>query len=150
MNPPKYLSHWLCPSNRALGAITHYATHLAKFEQQLRQQLPVALAQSSQWQLANLHNDTLVVTVENGSFATRLRLQQPLFIAAAAKLQPQLSQLLIRIVHAAPSPQRSADTTRQLSERSVETLTEFAAQLDKESPLRAILTRIAAQTPRQN
>ncbi len=134
------------PSQR-LAEITRHVHYLQQFEADLRALLPVDLAASPYWHLANVQAGFITLQVNHPSWATRMRLYQQRVLQSAQEIDPTLIKITIRNLPATaltvelpalPTPKRT------LSASSAEALCQFADTLSDDDRLKATLYRLAS------
>lgn len=144
------------PLNRLLasgrpGALTRRALELARMAQALWPELGAELA--AHCALVRLDRDALVLAADSPAWATRLRLEAPRLLAAAAAASPQAAptRLVVRIAPTlaggapAPTPPPRQATIGPRATALLEKLSESTA----DPALRSIWARLARRGSRR-
>ncbi len=133
------------PSQR-LAEITRHVHYLQQFEADLRALLPVDLAASPHWHLANVQAGLIVLQVNHPAWATRMRLYQQRVLQSAQEIDSTLVKIA---VHTLPSTTPAVELPplptlkRTLSSSNAEALRQFADTLSDDDRLKATLYRLA-------
>lgn len=134
------LLHRYLASGDALARLQDHAARLRRLQGALEGALAPQL--SSQCQVANLKDGTLVIAARGGAVAVRLKQMTPSLIEHFARAGHPLQGIRIKVATPEQTQWRRPPTERHISPDAKATLAEFAATLPADSPLRGSLERL--------
>lgn len=141
-NIPRPVRGWLSGLRAAgLGRALTRAVYLAELGQRLQKGLPESLA--GRWQLADVGQEQLTVTVESAAWATQLRYTQTLLLDEAEKaLGFRPRRLRIRAGSYQPVPRPRLFPAPTMSQDTIQLIGSVAQHTD-DARLRDALARLA-------
>lgn len=128
----------------ALSRLQDHAARLRRLQGAVERCLPPLLAASCQ--VGNLKGETLVVFAQGNAVAVKLKQMAPSLVERLRDQGHLLSEIQVRVAVQQPTPWRPAPTERSISAQGKQSLTEFAATLPADSPLREALERLARRS----
>lgn len=141
---PQPLSRWLRRPEGRLGRLAAETGRLRDWQRALQRALPAEAA--GHWQLASLDHRALVLQVDGGEWASRLRYQRGHLLECAASLLGQRpGRLQLRVQP--PAARRSRPAGRHLPVEAAASL-EAAARATEDPRLREALRRLARRASR--
>ena len=141
---PHPLSHWLRRQDGRLGRLAAEARHLVEGQRALQRVMPAEAA--GHWRLASLDRRALVLQVDSGDWASRLRYLRPRLLERAGELlgeRPARLQLKVQ----PPAVRRPRPPGRSLPAEAAACL-DAAARATDDPRLREALQRLARRAGR--
>jgi hypothetical protein len=136
--------HSVYKKNAALNKLIQRAQLLEKLNHEFQRHLPAQF--SAHCRLANIDNDTIIVHVDNASFASLLRFQAPKLcqtLANELNLNIQSMRVKVKPIHYGKS--ESVTNTMTLPKSAASILQQTAACLD-EGSLKSSLEKLAKRS----
>ena len=127
-------------SGEALARLQDHAARLRRLQAALETALPSALAE--QCRVANLKDGILVVTTRNGATAVRLKQMLPSLLDHFLRAGHALGTIKVKVGTPEQVEWRAPTPERHISTTAKQGLSEFAASLPVDSPLRESLERL--------
>ncbi len=145
MKNPVTLDKLLNSGNHELASLITRARKLASYNVWLQSQLPAPLNELSA--VADIQGDTLILSVENAIWATKMRFTGTSILAQMKTRFPELQQLQqLKIIVAPRLPEDLNKSEKpasfHLSEKNALIIKSLAESID-DAPLRAALERLA-------
>ena len=131
-------------SGDALARLQDHAARLRRLQRVLERALSPQLAAACR--VANLKDDTLVIAADGGAVAVRLKQMAPSIVEHFTQAGHPLRDIKIKVATPQQLPWQRAPTERHISANARTSLTDFAATLPADSPLRASLERLARRS----
>ncbi len=139
---------WRTPSlQRVLGAapelaaLADHAARLSRLQEVYARTVPDYLCGVSR--VANLKLETLIIHADNAAVAAKLKQMEPRLRAEFARAGSPVAALQFKVLPPRPTPPRPvSDRDAHLSDPARNALTDMAASLPADSPVRAALERL--------
>jgi hypothetical protein len=131
-------------SGDALARLQDHAARLLRLQNTLARALPPQLAAACR--VANLKDQTLVISADGGAVAVRLKQMAPSLMEHLARAGHMISDIKVKVATPQQQPWVKPPTDRRISAEARNTLTDFAATLPADSPLRTSLERLARRS----
>ncbi len=128
----------------ALARLQDHAARLRRLQGAFERCLPPLLAASCK--VGNLKGDTLVVFAQGNAVAVKLKQMAPSVLEKLAGQGHALQDIQVRVAVHQPAAWRPAPMERSISAEGRRSLTDFAATLPADSPLRESLERLARRS----
>ncbi|WP_418648241.1 DciA family protein [Thauera butanivorans] len=134
------LLHRFLGSAESLARLQDHAARLRRLQGTLEAALPLQLAE--QCHVANLKDDVLVISTRNGATAVRLKQMLPSLQEHFLRAGHALGTIRVKVGTPEQTAWRPPATERHISADAKANLSEFAASLPPDSPLRESLERL--------
>ncbi|NMG70140.1 DUF721 domain-containing protein [Parazoarcus communis] len=131
-------------SGDMLARLQDHAARLRRLQGLLEQALPPQFVGACS--IANLKDDTLVIAARGGAIAVRLKQMAPSLLDHFLRAGYPLSSIKIKVATPEQHVPARAPSNRSMSPSARDTLTDFAATLPADSPLRDSLERLARRS----
>lgn len=131
-------------SGDALARLQDHAARLRRLQGVLERGLGPALAQACR--VANLKDDILVIAAHGGAVAARLKQMVPSLEQHFLQAGYPLAGIKIKVATPQQAEWRRPPPERHISPAARSSISDFAATLPADSPLRASLERLARRS----
>ncbi|TAH49495.1 MAG: DUF721 domain-containing protein [Betaproteobacteria bacterium] len=131
-------------SGDALARLQDHAARLRRLQVVLERGLPPLLA--GLCRVANLKDGTLVLSASGGAAAARLRQLTPSLVEHFVAAGHAVQTIKVKVATPETATWRRPPPERHISASARASLTQFAATLPADSPLRASLERLAQRS----
>ncbi|ANQ84031.1 DUF721 domain-containing protein [Azoarcus olearius] len=131
-------------SGDALARLQDHAARLRRLQGVLERLLPPALADACR--VANIKDDALVIAAQGGAAASRLKQMLPSLQAQFLQAGYPLQSIKVKVATPQQAEWRRPPPERHISQTARSSITDFAATLPADSPLRASLERLARRS----
>ncbi|THF61180.1 DciA family protein [Pseudothauera rhizosphaerae] len=131
-------------SGDALARLHDHAARLRRLQTAFERCLPPLLAASCR--VGNLKGETLVVFAQGNAVAAKLKQMAPGLAARLVEQGHALREIQVKVAVHQPAPWRPAPVERHISAEGKRSLTDLAASLPADSPLREALERLARRS----
>ena len=127
-------------SGDALARLKDHAARLRRLQATLEGALPSHMAEHCH--VANLKDGTLVISARNGATAVRLKQMLPSLLDHFVRGGQAISAIKVKVGAPEQIAWRAPTTERHISATAKASLSDFAASLPPDSPLRESLERL--------
>lgn len=131
-------------SGDALTRLQDHAARLRRLQGILEAGLPPQF--SNACCVANLKDEMLVISARGGAIAVRLKQMTPSLLDHFIRAGFPLKTIKVKVSTPEQTVEKRAPTVRSMSVSARNNLTEFAATLPSDSPLREALERLARRS----